>query len=79
MNLPKIAQKFPFLIDEVSGKKAFCTCGLSLKQPYCDGSHKDTGFTPEIIELSENKKVAWCGCKGQKKAHFVMAHTKTSN
>ena len=25
MDLPKIAQKFPFVIDEVVGKKAFCT------------------------------------------------------
>ncbi|MBR73984.1 MAG: glutamate synthase [Dehalococcoidaceae bacterium] len=70
MDLPKIAQKFPFVIDEVCGKKGFCTCGLSLKQPYCDGSHKGTGFAPEIIELSENKKVAWCGCKKSRKGAF---------
>ena len=70
MDLPKIAQRFPFVIDEACGKKAFCTCGLSLKQPYCDGSHKGTGFTPEIIELSENKKVAWCGCKRSGKGAF---------
>ncbi len=70
MDLPKIAQKFPFVIDEVCGKKAFCTCGISLKQPYCAGSHKDTGFTAEIIEISENKKVAWCGCKRSGKGAF---------
>ena len=48
--LPKIAQKSPYLIDEKAGKKAFCTCGLSSKNPYCDGSHKGTGFSPKIIE-----------------------------
>ena len=24
----------------------WCSCGKSLKQPFCDGSHKDTEFTP---------------------------------
>lgn len=26
--------------------KLWCTCGLSRKQPWCDGSHKGTGFKP---------------------------------
>ena len=63
MDLPKIAQKFPYVIDEKAGRKAFCTCGTSSKQPYCDGSHKGSRFSPEIVELTEDKKVAWCGCK----------------
>ena len=77
MNLPKIAQKFPFIIEEDSGKKAFCTCGLSKKQPYCDGAHKGTGFTPQIIEITENQKVAWCGCKKSKKGAFCDGSHKT--
>ena len=77
MDLPKIVQKFPFVIEESCGKKAFCTCGLSQKQPYCDGSHKDTGFTPEIIELTESKKVAWCGCKKSRKGAFCDGSHKT--
>ena len=68
--LPKTAQKSPYLIDETAGKKAFCTCGLSSKNPYCDRSHKGTGFSPDIIELKEDKKVAWCGCKHSKKGAF---------
>lgn len=70
MDLPKIAQKFPFVINEKCGKKAFCTCGLSQKQPYCDGSHKGTGFSPELIDITENRKVAWCGCKRSAKGSF---------
>ena len=77
MNLTKIAQKFPFIIEEVSGKKAFFTCGLSKKQPYCDGAHKGTGFTPQIIEITENQKVAWCGCKKSKKGAFCDGSHKT--
>ena len=66
MDNPKIAQKFPYLIDVKPGKYAWCACGLSNKQPYCDGSHKDTGYTPVIEEVSEEKKIAWCGCKHSK-------------
>ena len=68
--LPKIVQKSPYIVDEKAGKKAFCTCGLSSKDPYCDGSHRKTRFSPKIIELTEDKKVAWCGCKYSKKGAF---------
>jgi len=68
--LPKIAQKLPYVVEEKYGKRAFCTCGLSSKNPYYDGSHKGTGLSPEIIELTEEKKVAWCGCKHSKKGAF---------
>ena len=57
-NLPKIAQKAPYVIDEKIGKRAFCTCGLSSRDPFCDGSHKGTGFSPEIVEITEEKKIA---------------------
>ena len=61
-------QNAPFVIDEQPGRKAWCSCGESLKQPYCDGSHArlQTGCRPVIVELAEAKKVAWCGCKATK-------------
>jgi len=68
--LPKIAQKSPYVVSEKAGKKAICKCGLSNNNPYCDGSHKGTGFSPEIIILEEDKKVAWCGCKQSSKGAF---------
>ena len=63
MEEPIIAQKAPFVIDVEPGKYAWCACGKSQKQPYCDGSHKGSGFVPVIEEVAEAKKVAWCGCK----------------
>ncbi len=61
---PKIVQKTPFVVDEKAGKYAWCSCGKSENQPYCDGSHKADGlFRPMTIEIPEDKKVAWCGCK----------------
>ena len=55
--------KFPFVIDEVVGKKAFCTCGISLKQPYCDGSHKGTEYKPFVYKAELTKRVFFCACK----------------
>ena len=69
-NLPKIVQKKLYLVDEKSEKKAFFRCGLSKKDPYCDGPHKGTGFFPEIVEITEARKVAQCGYKNSKKGAF---------
>lgn len=60
----KIAQKFPYPVDVKSGKIYYwCACGMSSNQPFCDGSHKDTSFTPVKCEVDEDKKVFFCGCK----------------
>ena len=63
---PKIAQRSPFVLKEVAGTRYFCTCGQSKGQPFCDGSHKGSGFSPLKIDLTEAKTVAWCGCKHSK-------------
>ncbi|MGM0587596.1 MAG: CDGSH iron-sulfur domain-containing protein [Bacteroidota bacterium] len=60
---PKIAQKKPFVMDIEPGRYAWCACGQSDNQPYCDGSHKGTEFKPIIEDIEEEKRVAWCGCK----------------
>ena len=77
MDKPKIAQKAPYVVDVKPGKYAWCACGLSTNQPYCDGSHKGTSFTPTIEEITEEKKVAWCGCKNSANGSFCDgAHAK---
>lgn len=69
MTDPQIAQKAPFKIDVEAGKTYFwCACGRSRKQPFCDGSHKGTGFTPIKFEATETKAVFFCGCKHSQKA-----------
>jgi len=63
MTEAKIAQKLPYVVKEEGGKRAWCACGLSANQPYCDGSHKATELKPIIVEVEAGKQVAWCGCK----------------
>ena len=55
----------PYVVEEQPGRKAWCSCGESEKQPYCDGAHarKNTGMRPIAVEIAEPKTVAWCGCK----------------
>lgn len=61
---PIIAQKAPFPVEVEAGKSYFwCACGKSARQPFCDGSHKDTGIAPVKYDATEAKKVFFCGCK----------------
>lgn len=61
---PTIAQKAPYPVEVTAGKTYFwCACGRSQNQPFCDGSHKDTGFAPVKYTAKADKKVFFCGCK----------------
>ena len=63
MSGPKQAAKAPILVDLEKGKTyAWCGCGHSSNQPYCDGSHRTTDFTPVVFK-AEGGKVALCMCK----------------
>jgi len=70
MNEPIIAQKSPFVQQVQPGAYWWCRCGRSQAQPFCDGAHKGTNFTPQKVEITEAKTVAWCGCKHSKNAAF---------
>jgi CDGSH-type Zn-finger protein len=63
MSGPTIAQKSPIVQKVDPGTYYWCACGKSKSQPFCDGSHKCTGFAPVKTEITEARTVAWCGCK----------------
>jgi len=72
-------QNSPYIIDEKPGKKAWCACGESKNQPYCDGSHtkKGTGQTPIVVDIREEKTAAWCGCrKSANKPYCDGSHSR---
>jgi len=67
MSEPIIAQKAPYAVQVEAGKNYFwCTCGKSAKQPFCDGSHQGSGFTPLKYTATESKTAYFCGCKHTK-------------
>ena len=63
MSTPHIADKKPVVIELEPKTYYWCSCGQSQKQPFCDGSHQGSEFTPLAFEQTEKKKVALCNCK----------------
>ena len=48
----------PIGINVLEGKSYYwCACGLSKKQPFCDGSHSGTEFKPLPYKALETKKM----------------------
>jgi len=61
---PKIVQKAPMAVKVEAGKSySWCACGRSANQPFCDGSHKGTGFAPVKYTPETDGKAVFCACK----------------
>ena len=61
---PRIAQPKGFYFEVKAGKRyLWCACGRSANQPFCDGSHAGTGFSPVLFEAKADEDVIFCGCK----------------
>ena len=65
MKKPTISQKSPYKVMVEKNKIYFwCACGLSQKQPLCDGSHKKESIFKSIKYIAPSDKVVYfCGCK----------------
>ena len=61
---------------EVGEKYMWCSCGMSLSQPLCDGSHNKTSFKPLVFMFEEPCHSAhMCGCKYSKEKPFCDRKT----
>lgn len=61
---PVMAQKSPFAVEVQEGRSYWwCACGMSKRQPFCDGSHKGSAFSPIEYKAAASRTVYFCGCK----------------
>jgi len=64
MNNPIIADIKPIKVTLSKNQEYYyCTCGRSKKQPFCDGSHEGTSFSPKKIVSENEQKAFLCTCK----------------
>ncbi|KAJ0033428.1 hypothetical protein NQD34_000535 [Periophthalmus magnuspinnatus] len=79
------AARIPYRVKLKAGKRyAWCACGHSQKQPFCDGAHKlkAPSFTPLRFVPDKDMTIYLCGCKytnnppycdGTHKQDFIMS------
>ena len=60
---PMIPQRSPYAVELAPGDYWWCACGQSKRQPFCDGSHKVTNFTPVEFKPTTSEKIWFCACK----------------
>jgi CDGSH iron-sulfur domain-containing protein 3 len=63
----------PYRIELKGGYRyAWCSCGLSNYQPFCDGSHTSAppGSKPLVFTQDRDRTLFMCGCKKTKKPPF---------
>lgn len=71
MNLPKRAGETPVKVTlEAEKKYAWCSCGLSENQPFCDGKHKGTGLSPHLFTVETESIKNLCNCKATAKSPY---------
>ena len=77
---PHVPQKAPYAVEVEAGKSYFwCSCGQSSKQPFCDGSHKGSGFSPVKWEAPENKTVYSAAASTARTSRCATASTSSSD
>ena len=71
MSKPVIVDRKPMKVDlEENETYHWCSCGKSASQPFCDGSHRGTSFTPHAFTAEESGEAYLCLCKYTKNAPF---------
>ncbi|MBV8446492.1 MAG: CDGSH iron-sulfur domain-containing protein [Hyphomicrobiales bacterium] len=78
MTSPHIAGKEPIAVPVKPGQSYWwCACGQSKKQPFCDGSHKGSSFTPIEFKSEGDRTLYFCACKHTKHSPLCDGTHKT--
>lgn len=71
MSKPIRAGNTPIAIAVEAGQSYWwCSCGKSNRQPFCDGSHKESSFNPLEFKATKTETLYFCSCKATKNAPF---------
>ena len=72
--LPRMAECEPAIIKVQPGKVySWCTCGLSVTQPFCDHAHRDIpdgSYKSIKVMFDKEEEVYFCQCKKTKTPPF---------
>ena len=61
---PNRAGDLPLAVNLEAGKNYhWCSCGRSNNQPFCNGAHKGTSFSPVTFKAEESGEAHLCTCK----------------
>ena len=64
MSKPVVADNKPIGVSLQKGEEYhWCACGRSRHQPFCDGSHRGTDFTPLGFRADKSGEAWLCMCK----------------
>jgi CDGSH iron-sulfur domain-containing protein 3 len=74
---PEIPFTSPAVVELEPGTYWWCACGRSKNQPWCDGSHSCTDFSPVKVVITEKKRYALCQCKHSERQVFCDGTHKT--
>jgi len=72
METPEIGGYKSIRMEMEPGTYYWCSCGKSSNQPFCDGSHKGSSFSPMAVEITEKKQFHGVHASNQPINHFVM-------
>ena len=70
MSEPVVYDRNPAELELEPGEYWWCSCGRSMTQPFCDGSHEGTGLEPLSVVIKEKTTVWLCNCKHTKDKPF---------
>ena len=72
MEKAKVAGKVPQIEQVEEGKTyAWCACGKSENQPWCNGAHAGSEFTPKVFKAEEFKPLL-CACASKRRIHHIV-------